>query len=82
MLALRLGECQAILLKGGDAEATFANFMMERGCNMEYLSDKLLIDSYKKALDLDLNQDFIRVLEKELVRRQLHFSFKNIENID
>ncbi|MBP1969457.1 developmental checkpoint coupling sporulation initiation to replication initiation [Virgibacillus natechei] len=49
---------------------------------MEYLSDKLLIDSYKKALDLDLNQDFIRVLERELVRRKLHFSFKNIENLD
>lgn len=49
---------------------------------MEYLSDELLVDSYKKALDLDLNRDFIRVLEIELVRRKLQFPFKNAEILD
>ncbi|MBY7144045.1 sporulation histidine kinase inhibitor Sda [Virgibacillus sp. NKC19-3] len=42
---------------------------------MEYLSDELLVDSYKKAMDLGLNQDFIRILERELVRRKLELSF-------
>ncbi|WP_373893275.1 sporulation histidine kinase inhibitor Sda [Virgibacillus natechei] len=42
---------------------------------MENLSDELLVDSYKKALNLGLNQDFIRLLEIELVNRKLQFSF-------
>ncbi|UJL45245.1 sporulation histidine kinase inhibitor Sda [Virgibacillus sp. NKC19-16] len=49
---------------------------------MEYLSDELLVDSYKKALDLNLSQDFILVLETELVRRKLQFSFKSAGIVD
>ncbi|WP_188206229.1 sporulation histidine kinase inhibitor Sda [Alkalibacillus aidingensis] len=38
---------------------------------METLSDQLLIESYKKAKALDLNDDFIALIEKELKKRGL-----------
>jgi len=36
---------------------------------MEYLSDKLLLEAYKKAIELNLNDDFILLIEKEINRR-------------
>ncbi|MDV2581060.1 sporulation histidine kinase inhibitor Sda [Alkalibacillus haloalkaliphilus] len=38
---------------------------------METLSDQLLIDSYYKAKNLNLNHDFIQLIEKELKKRKL-----------
>lgn len=38
---------------------------------MEDLSDEILVDSYKKALNMDLKKDFISLLEIELVKRNL-----------
>lgn len=38
---------------------------------MKKLNDQLLIYSYLKAIELDLNKNFILVLEEELKRRGL-----------
>lgn len=38
---------------------------------MEDLTDELLLFSYKKAKELNLNTDFIRLLEEELEKRNL-----------
>ncbi|MBM7569590.1 sporulation histidine kinase inhibitor Sda [Aquibacillus albus] len=38
---------------------------------MEHLSDELLIESYFKANELGLSQDFIHLIEKEIERRSL-----------
>nr|WP_259544843.1 sporulation histidine kinase inhibitor Sda [Heyndrickxia oleronia] len=38
---------------------------------MRKLSDELLIESYFKAKDLKLSQDFIRLIETEIHRRTL-----------
>ncbi|SDH46585.1 developmental checkpoint coupling sporulation initiation to replication initiation [Alteribacillus persepolensis] len=38
---------------------------------MKQLSDDLLIEAYEKALDLQLNDDFILLIEKEMTRRSL-----------
>ncbi|KYD10950.1 sporulation histidine kinase inhibitor Sda [Heyndrickxia sporothermodurans] len=38
---------------------------------MRKLSDELLIESYFKAKELKLSQDFIRLLESEIHRRSL-----------
>ncbi|MFC2947588.1 sporulation histidine kinase inhibitor Sda [Virgibacillus sediminis] len=38
---------------------------------MKHLSDELLIHAYKKALVMDLDGDFISLLEEELERRKL-----------
>ncbi|MFC4388426.1 sporulation histidine kinase inhibitor Sda [Gracilibacillus marinus] len=38
---------------------------------MENLSDELLIESYRKATELELSYDFIRLMEEELKRRAL-----------
>jgi developmental checkpoint coupling sporulation initiation to replication initiation len=45
--------------------------MMEVISDMYKLSDELLIESYHKALKLDLSQDFIRLIEAEIHRRSL-----------
>lgn len=44
---------------------------------MEYLTNEMLIEAYKLALRLDLDQEFISLLEKEIARRGI-----NIENIN
>lgn len=44
----------------------------EQGLKMENLSDELLIETYRKALELKLNQDFIDLIYKELYKRSLH----------
>ncbi|SET65630.1 developmental checkpoint coupling sporulation initiation to replication initiation [Salinibacillus kushneri] len=38
---------------------------------MEHLSDELLIESYYKACELDLSEEFIALIEKEIKRRSL-----------
>ncbi|ENH97595.1 check point factor coupling initiation of sporulation and replication initiation [Gracilibacillus halophilus YIM-C55.5] len=38
---------------------------------MENLPDELLIESYKKANELDLSYEFIHLMEEELKRRSL-----------
>ncbi|SDB97443.1 developmental checkpoint coupling sporulation initiation to replication initiation [Pelagirhabdus alkalitolerans] len=40
---------------------------------MEKLSDDLLLQSYEKALELQLSTDFIQLIEAEITRRALHF---------
>lgn len=41
------------------------------GKDMKKITDQLLIESYFKAIELDLDKDFILVLEEELKRRGL-----------
>ncbi|MFC2950020.1 sporulation histidine kinase inhibitor Sda [Virgibacillus sediminis] len=38
---------------------------------MKHLSDELLVHAYKKALAMELDRDFILLLEEELERREL-----------
>ncbi|SDI84647.1 sporulation histidine kinase inhibitor Sda [Alteribacillus bidgolensis] len=38
---------------------------------MRQLSDELLIEAYEKAIGLDLNKDFIYLIEEEMKRRSL-----------
>lgn len=38
---------------------------------MKKLSDELLMESYYKAKELNLNPDFIRLMETEIYRRSL-----------
>lgn len=39
---------------------------------MQQLSDKLLIESYYKANELDLSPDFVELIEEEIFRRNLN----------
>lgn len=43
---------------------------------MQKLSDKLLIESYLKATELQLNPEFIQLIEKEMERRSLELKVK------
>ncbi len=38
---------------------------------MKNLSDELLIDAYIKAIQLNLSEDFIQLIEQEIRRRAL-----------
>jgi len=38
---------------------------------MECLSDSLLLEAYKKAKELQLNKDFIQLIEQEIERRAI-----------
>lgn len=38
---------------------------------MEYLSDELLLESYRKANELNLSPDFIALIKREIDKRQL-----------
>jgi len=38
---------------------------------MECLSDSLLLEAYQKAIELNLNKDFIQMIEKEIERRAI-----------
>jgi len=41
---------------------------------MDTLSDELLIDSYIKASELNLNEAFIQIIKEEIIKRSLeHF---------
>ncbi|MFE4029841.1 sporulation histidine kinase inhibitor Sda [Priestia sp. YIM B13551] len=46
-------------------------FKETEGEDMKKITDQLLIESYFKAIELDLDKDFILVLEEELKRRGL-----------
>lgn len=39
---------------------------------MDFLSDTLLLEAYNKAVELQLNEDFISLIKEELVKRALH----------
>lgn len=39
---------------------------------MEFLSDTLLIEAYEKAVDLNLNEDFIELIKIEIEKRSIH----------
>jgi len=41
------------------------------GQALENLSDELLIESYRKATELQLSYEFIQLMEVEMVRRSL-----------
>lgn len=43
---------------------------------MRLISNDTLIDSYFKALDLQLDEDFVRLLLTEIKRRRLHLDTK------
>ncbi|MEI3613310.1 sporulation histidine kinase inhibitor Sda [Pseudogracilibacillus sp. SO30301A] len=36
---------------------------------MECLSDSLLLEAYQKAIELNLNKDFIKMIKEEIERR-------------
>jgi len=38
---------------------------------MDILSDKLLVETYKKAIELDLEDNFINIIKQEMRRRNL-----------
>ncbi|SFE28233.1 sporulation histidine kinase inhibitor Sda [Alteribacillus iranensis] len=38
---------------------------------MEQLSDDLLVEAYEKAIQLELEDDFVTLIEKELRKRSL-----------
>lgn len=38
---------------------------------MECLSDELLFEAYTKAIELELNTDFIRLIQDEINNREL-----------
>jgi developmental checkpoint coupling sporulation initiation to replication initiation len=40
------------------------------------LSDELLIESYYKAIELKLSQDFIELIKREIFRRSLEHKIK------
>ena len=44
---------------------------MEMVNALRHLSNELLLESYEKAIELKLNQDFISLIKKEIDRRDL-----------
>jgi developmental checkpoint coupling sporulation initiation to replication initiation len=49
-----------------------------KGYIMEKLSDDLLIESYLKARELKLSNDFILLIKKEIDRRSLHARLQQV----
>ncbi|HHY72934.1 MAG TPA: sporulation histidine kinase inhibitor Sda [Bacillus bacterium] len=43
---------------------------------MRTLSDDLLLESFYKAIELNLSPDFIHLIEKEIERRSLNIKIK------
>ncbi|EKN64206.1 sporulation histidine kinase inhibitor Sda [Schinkia azotoformans] len=43
---------------------------------MRTLSDELLLESFYKAIELNLSPDFIQLIKKEIERRSLHTKIK------
>ena len=43
-----------------------------KGEEMEHLSDDCLLDVYQKAQEIQLGDDFIRLIEEEIKRRGLN----------
>ncbi len=48
----------------------------EEGSCMEYLSNELLLESYYKAIELDLSPDFINLIIEEMDHRNLKYKTK------
>ncbi|WP_413381374.1 sporulation histidine kinase inhibitor Sda [Alkalihalobacillus sp. 1P02AB] len=46
---------------------------------LTFISDCILIESYQKAIKNNLDEDFIRILEEELIRRGFVTMTKNYE---
>ncbi|MBU5595313.1 sporulation histidine kinase inhibitor Sda [Amphibacillus sp. MSJ-3] len=46
------------------------------------LSDDLLIECYQKALELKLEDDFIRLIEREMERRTLTYLIKPLIHLN
>lgn len=44
---------------------------------MECLSDSLLLEAYQKAKELQLNDDFIQLIEQEIERRAIKVTSLN-----
>lgn len=44
---------------------------------MECLSDSLLLEAYRKAKELQLNDDFIQLIEQEIERRAIKVTSLN-----
>ena len=45
---------------------------VERGrLTMDFLSNKQFIDAYQKAVELQLEEDFILLLKREIMRRNI-----------
>lgn len=42
---------------------------------MRLISNEILVDSYFKAIDLKLEQDFVDLLLEEIRRRQINLDF-------
>lgn len=42
---------------------------------MKLISNEILVDSYFKALDLKLEEDFVELLLEEIKRRQINLDF-------
>ncbi|MFB1050741.1 sporulation histidine kinase inhibitor Sda [Paraliobacillus sp. JSM ZJ581] len=45
---------------------------------MQHLSDELLVESYYKANELQLNQEFIILIEQEMHRRSIKLELSYI----
>lgn len=44
------------------------------------IEDKILIESYQKAVDLGLGDDFVNILNQELIRRNILTLLNNKSN--
>ncbi|MED4129925.1 MULTISPECIES: sporulation histidine kinase inhibitor Sda [Shouchella] len=44
---------------------------------IEQLSDSVLLEAYKKAKQNQLEEDFLAILEQELMRRDIHMNELN-----
>ncbi len=44
---------------------------------MEYLSNELLLESYNKAIELELSPDFINLIKEEIDKRDLTHNIKH-----
>ncbi|MDQ1912121.1 sporulation histidine kinase inhibitor Sda [Paenibacillus sp. GD4] len=46
---------------------------------MKLISNEILVDSYFKAIDLKLEQEFVDLLLEEIKRRQINLDYYNGE---
>lgn len=44
---------------------------------MKYLSDELLIETYHKAIELNLSEDFIYLIQEEIERRSIEKNLRS-----
>ncbi|WP_438824074.1 sporulation histidine kinase inhibitor Sda [Bacillus sp. JJ1503] len=48
-------------------------------CSLKVLTNSMLLCTYRKACSLNLSQDFIKILETELHKRDIDYQKKPIE---